>query len=126
VAPGCRHEREAPKDGSSADQPGSSQGRTGSRSESSANGEAKSDAEKSPEEVAAEHDRVPEVKAETRTEARTSSRRLPTRTIWFPKPDHPVSLGSEQKGTPRSTATGMASTLRWCPPSLMSNQKRRI
>jgi hypothetical protein len=40
---------------------------------SSANGEAKPDVEKSPEVVAAEQDRVREVKAETRIEAWASS-----------------------------------------------------
>jgi hypothetical protein len=36
------------------------------------NDKAKPDTEKSPEEVAAEQDRVPEVKVEIRTKARTS------------------------------------------------------
>jgi hypothetical protein len=49
------------------------QGRTGPRSKSLANGEAKLDAEKSPEEVAAEQDKVLEVKAETKTGVRLSS-----------------------------------------------------
>jgi hypothetical protein len=60
-------------DGSTVDQPGSSQGRTGPRSKSSANGEVEPDGETSLEEVAVEQDRIPEVKAETRTEARASS-----------------------------------------------------
>jgi hypothetical protein len=51
------------KDISSTDEPGSSQGRTGSRSDTLANDEAKPDAEKSLEEVVVEQDRVPEVKA---------------------------------------------------------------
>jgi hypothetical protein len=38
-----------------------------------ANGEAKPDVEKSPEEVAAEQDKVLEVKAETKTGVRPSS-----------------------------------------------------
>jgi hypothetical protein len=71
--PGHQHEQEALKDGPSADQPKTSQGRTGPRSESLANGEAEPDMEKSSEEVAAEQNRVPEVKVETRTEAETSS-----------------------------------------------------
>jgi hypothetical protein len=41
-------------DESSADQPGSSQGRTGAMSKPLANGEAKPDAEKSPKEMAVE------------------------------------------------------------------------
>jgi hypothetical protein len=60
------------KDGSSADEPGSSQGKTGPRSKILANDEAKPYAEKSPEEVVAEQDRVPEVKAETKIEVVTS------------------------------------------------------
>jgi hypothetical protein len=71
--PGHQHEQEALKDGPSADQPKTSQGRTGPRSESLANGEVKPDMEKSSEEVAAEQNRVPEAKAETRKEAETSS-----------------------------------------------------
>jgi hypothetical protein len=54
TALGRQHEREALKDISSADQLGSNQGWTGSRSMSSTNGKAKPDAEKSPEEVAVE------------------------------------------------------------------------
>jgi hypothetical protein len=56
TTPGHRHEQEALKDGPFADQPVSSQGRTGPRSNSSADG-----------------NRVLEVKAETRTKAGTSS-----------------------------------------------------
>jgi hypothetical protein len=96
------------KDGSSADEPGISQEKTGLRSETSTDDEAKPDVEKSPEEVTTEQDRVPEVKAETKTEARTSSRWPPNRTVWFPKPDHPISLGSGQKKALRTTAPGMA------------------
>jgi hypothetical protein len=68
-----RHEKEALKDGPSADQPESSQGRTGPRRESSANGEVRLDTEKSIEEVAEEKNMDLEVKAETRTEVETSS-----------------------------------------------------
>jgi hypothetical protein len=50
-----------------------SQGRIGPGSESSANSEAKLNAGKNLEEVAAEQDRVPEVKAEIRKEAGASS-----------------------------------------------------
>jgi hypothetical protein len=53
AAPSHWHEQGAPKDGSSADEPGSSWGRTGLRSETSVNDEANSSAEKSPEEVVA-------------------------------------------------------------------------
>jgi hypothetical protein len=68
-----RHEKEALKDGPSADQPESSQGRIGLRRESSANGEVRADTEKSIEEVAAEKNMDLEVKAETRTEVETNS-----------------------------------------------------
>jgi hypothetical protein len=67
TAPGRRHEQEALKDGPSANQPEGSHGRTGSRNQYLANDKPKPDAEKSPEEVAAEQNRVPEMKAETRT-----------------------------------------------------------
>jgi hypothetical protein len=73
ATPGHWQEQEAPKDGSSTNQPGSSQGRTGLGSESLANGEAKLDAEKSLEEVVAEQDKVLKAKAETRIEAEGGS-----------------------------------------------------
>jgi hypothetical protein len=104
-----------PKDGAFVDQPGSSHGQVGPRSKTLANDEANTDAEKSPEEVAAEQDRVPEVKAKTKTEDETSSQQPPNQTVKFPKPDHLVSSGSGQK---RTTAPGMAPTPRWCPPGL--------
>jgi hypothetical protein len=81
AAPGRWHEQEALKNGPSTDQLESGQGKTGSRSESSADDEAKLDAKKSPGEVAAEQDRVLEVKAETKTEARTSSWWPPNQTV---------------------------------------------
>jgi hypothetical protein len=73
TAAGHWHEQEALKDGPSADQPESSQGRTRPRSKSSTNGEAKPNMEKSPDEVVVEQNRVLKVKAEIRTEAGTSS-----------------------------------------------------
>jgi hypothetical protein len=54
VAPSHWHKQGVLKDGSSADEPGSSQGKTGPRSKILANDEAKPYAEKSPEEVVAE------------------------------------------------------------------------
>jgi hypothetical protein len=108
AAPSRWHEREAPKDGSSADEPRSRQGRTWLRSKTLANDEAKHDAEKSPEEVVAEQDRVPKVKAETKIEAGTSSWQPPNRTVQFPKPDHPVSPDLGQKKDLRTTMPGMA------------------
>jgi hypothetical protein len=58
IVPGHQHKQGAPKDGSSADELGSSQGRTGPRSETSANNEVKPNTKKIPEEVAAEQNRV--------------------------------------------------------------------
>jgi hypothetical protein len=81
------------KDGSFADQPGSSQRETGLRSVSSTNGEAKPDVERKSEKVVVEQDRVPEANAEMKAEPGTSSQWPPNRTILFPKLDHPVSLG---------------------------------
>jgi hypothetical protein len=92
AAPSHRHEQEGLKDGSSANQIGNSQERTGPKRESSTNGEAKPDTEKSPEEVAVEQDKVWEVKAETKIEAGTSSWRPLNWIVWFHKPDHSVSL----------------------------------
>jgi hypothetical protein len=73
TAPDRQHEQGASMNRSSADQPGSNQGRIGPRSETSANDKAKPDAEKSLEEVATKWDMVPKAKAETKIEAGTSS-----------------------------------------------------
>jgi hypothetical protein len=118
------HEQRALKDGSSADERGSSHGRTWSRSKTSNNDEAKPDAEKSLEEVAAEQDRVPEAKIETKIESETCSQWPPNRTVRFPKLDHLVSLGSEQKKASRTTAPRTAPTPYWCPPGLTPRQRR--
>jgi hypothetical protein len=126
TAPGRRHEQEALKDGPSADQPESSQGRTGPRSKSSANGKAKPDTEKCPEEVVAEQNRIPEVKAETIAEAGSSSRQPPNWIVRFPKPDHSVSSGPGQRGTSRTTTPKIAPPFRLCPPGLTSSQRKRI
>jgi hypothetical protein len=91
AVPEQRSKQEVSKDRSSTNQPGSSQGQTGSGSVSSANGEVKPNVERNSEGVAVEQDRVPEVKAETKTEARTCSRWPPNWTVQLPKPDHPVS-----------------------------------
>jgi hypothetical protein len=74
AAPNHQHEREAMKDGTSTDQPESSQVRTGPRSKSLTGGKVNPDAVKSPEEVATKQDKVLEVKVETSIEAETSSR----------------------------------------------------
>jgi hypothetical protein len=74
AAPGHHHKKEALKNGSSTDQPKSSQGRMGPRSKSSADGKAMPDMEKSLEEVVAEQNRISEVKAETKMKTGTSSR----------------------------------------------------
>jgi hypothetical protein len=69
---GHQQEQETPN-GSSVDQQGSIQGKTGPRSKALANDEAKPDAERGLEEVTTEQDKVPEVRTEARTEAGTSS-----------------------------------------------------
>jgi hypothetical protein len=73
AAPGHLHERETPKDGSSADQPGSSHGQTWPRSTTSANDEAKPEEEKGLEEVEIEQDRVPGAEAKKKTEVGSNS-----------------------------------------------------
>jgi hypothetical protein len=73
TTPGHQHERGVLKNGSSAGQSGSSQEKTGPRSESLPNDEAKPNMERSPKEVAARENKVPEAKTETRIEVRTSS-----------------------------------------------------
>jgi hypothetical protein len=62
--PGHWHEKKAPKEGSSTNDPGSSRGRTWLRSETLADNEAKPNMEKSLEEVAVEQDRILEAKEE--------------------------------------------------------------
>jgi hypothetical protein len=90
---GRQQEQETPN-GSSVDQQGSIQGKTGPRSKALANDEAKPDAERGLEEVTTEQDKVPGVRTEARTEAGTSSQRPPNRTVQSPKPDHTVSVVS--------------------------------
>jgi hypothetical protein len=101
VASGCQHERGALKHGSSAGQSGSSQEKTGLRSETSVNDKAKPDAERSPKEVVEEQNKVPEAKAKTETEA-----------------DHLVLVASRLKWMSRTTAPGMALAPHWCPPGV--------
>jgi hypothetical protein len=115
-----------PRDRSFADQPGSSQGRTGLRSESVANGEAKLDTEKCSEDVVVEQDRVLEVKAKTKTEVGTGSWWLTNWTVRFHKPDHLISPYSGHTKALRTTVPGTALAARWCPPGLMHSQRRRI
>jgi hypothetical protein len=62
-----------PKDGSSVDKSGGSQGQTGPRSETSANDEAKHNVEKGPEGVAVEQIKAQGKKIKTRMEVRASS-----------------------------------------------------
>jgi hypothetical protein len=69
---GHQQEQEAPN-GSSVDQQGSIQRKTGPRSETSTDDKAKPDAEKNLEEVTAEQSKILGAKIEARTEARTSS-----------------------------------------------------
>jgi hypothetical protein len=62
-----------PKDGSSIDGSGSSQGQAGPRSETPANDEAKCNMENSPEVAVAEESEAQDMKIEIKIEARTSS-----------------------------------------------------
>jgi hypothetical protein len=55
-----------------------------------------------------------------------SSQQQPNRTVWFGKPDHPVSPRSVQKRTLKTIVLGTALSPRWCPPGLTPNQRRRI
>jgi hypothetical protein len=71
-----------------------SQEKTWPDDKSLANDEVKSDVRKNPEEVATEQSKIPGAKIETRTEAGISSRRPQSRTVRFPKLDHPVSAAS--------------------------------
>jgi hypothetical protein len=80
---GQQHKQWVPKDGSSINGLGSSQGQTRLRNEASANDEAKPDAEKGPEEVVAEQNQAQDEKAKVSAEAGTSSRQPPNRTIRF-------------------------------------------
>jgi hypothetical protein len=73
VAPGHRPEQGALKDGSSTDEPGSSQGRIGPRSETSVDNKAKPGVEKILEEVVEEQDRVLEVKENSKIDVRINS-----------------------------------------------------
>jgi hypothetical protein len=61
-----------------------------------------------------------------RAKAVASSQQQPNWTVWFGKTDHPVSLGSVQKGVSMSTTPEIALTPRWCPPGLTHSQRRRI
>jgi hypothetical protein len=74
----------------------------------------------------AEQDKAQGEKMETRTKVGASSKQLPNWTVWFPKMNHLVSPGSEQKRTSRTTAPGMALTPHWCPSGLTPSQRRRI
>jgi hypothetical protein len=91
-----------------------------------ANDEAKPNTEKGPKEVAAVQNRVPREKVGNKTEAKTSPQQSPNQTVWFPKPDHLVSLGSGQRKASRTTMPKMAPAPHWCPPRLTPSQRRRI
>jgi hypothetical protein len=78
----------------------------------------KHDIEMGPKAAAAEQDKAKGEKIETKIEARASLQLPSNRTVQFLKPDHPVSLGSEQKRLLRTTALETAPTPCWCPPEL--------
>jgi hypothetical protein len=102
AVPGQQHEQWVPKDGSSIDGSGGSQGEIGLRSETLANGEVKCDREKSLEEAPAKQNKAQGEKTETRTEVGNNSQQSPNRTVRFPIPDHLVSLSSGQRKTSRT------------------------
>jgi hypothetical protein len=115
-----------PKDGSSADGLGGSQGQTWARSETLAHDKAKPSSEGGPEGATAEQNKAQGEKTETRIEVKAGSQQSSNRIVQFSKLDHPVSLGSGQKRTSRTTAPEMAPALRWCPPGLTPSHRRRI
>jgi hypothetical protein len=115
-----------PKDVSLAGGSGGSQSRIGPRGQSLANDEAKHDKEKDSEGAAAEQNKAQGEKMEIRPEAGTGSQQPPNRTVRFPKPDHPVFLGSGQRRPSGATAPETTPTPRWCPPGLTPSQRRRI
>jgi hypothetical protein len=74
--------------------------------------------EMGPKAAAVEQDKAEGEKIETKTEARASLQLSSNWTVQFPKPDHPVSPGSEQKRLLRTTALETAPAPCWCPPEL--------
>jgi hypothetical protein len=91
-----------------------------------ANDEAKPSTKKASEEVAVEQNRAQGKKTKIRAEAGANSQQQPNWTIRFSKSDHPVSPGSGQRKTSRTTALRMVPTPHWCPPGLTPSQRRRI
>jgi hypothetical protein len=76
--------------------------------------------------VATKQNKAQGEETEIRVEAVASSQQHPNRTIWFGKLDHLVSLGSVERGTSNTIASGTAPTPHWCPPGLTHSQRRRI
>jgi hypothetical protein len=107
-----------PKNESSIDRSGGSQGRIGPRSQTSANDEVKRNMEKGPEGLAAEQNKDQGVKIETRIEVGTSLQQTPNWIVQFPKSDRSISLDSEHMRTSRTTATRVAATPHWFPLGL--------
>jgi hypothetical protein len=88
------------------------------RGKTSANDEVKQDMERGPEEVIVEQDKAQGNKEEISTEAGSSSQKQQNQTIWFGKPEHPISLGLGQRDTSRTTALGAAPAPCLCPLGL--------
>jgi hypothetical protein len=125
-ASGQQHKQWVSKVVSSADGSGGNQDQTGPRSETLTNDEAKHNTEKGPEEIAEKQNKAPGEQIEIKAKVVASTQQQPNRTVWFDKPDYPISLGSGQKRTLRTTVPRTAPAPRWCPPRLMPSQGRRI
>jgi hypothetical protein len=109
---------------SSADESGGNQDQTWLRSGTSTDDEAKPDVEKGPEKVAAKQNKTQGKWTEIRAKAVASSQQKSNRTVRFGKSNHPVSLGSVQKGVLKTITAGTAPAPHWCPPRLMPSQRR--
>jgi hypothetical protein len=82
--------------------------------------------EKGPEKVVVKQNKAQGEGIEIRAEAVASSWQQPNRTARFGKLDHPIYLGSMQKGASESITSRTVLAPRWCPPELTPNKKRRI
>jgi hypothetical protein len=107
-----------PEDVSFVDGSRGNRDQTGPRSGTSADDEVKHDMEKGPKEIAAKQNKAQGEEIDIRAEVVNSSQQQSNRTVWFGKPDNPVSLGSVQKGVSKSTTPRTALAPHWCPLGL--------
>jgi hypothetical protein len=82
--------------------------------------------EKGLENATVEQDKAQGKKTKIRVEAGASFQKKQIWTVWFHKPEHPISPGSVQQGNSRTIVSGMTSVPHWCPPGLTPSQRRRI